>query len=210
MIKRHKTSIIIGCMIILLPVVIGLLLWNQLPNEIATHFDSNGQPNGWSSKAFTVLGIPAILLLIHLACVFFTAADPKKQNIHDKLFTLILWIVPVISLLVCPASYAIALGMELNIESLTSVLVGIIFILSGNYMHKVKQNYTIGIKIPWTLDSEENWNRTHRLSSWLWILCGILFLANSFLRISIILLPCILVIAFVPMVYSFILYKKGI
>lgn len=74
----------------------------------------------------------------------------------------------------------------------------------------MKQNYSVGIKISWILESEENWNRTHRLVSWLYILGGIVFLINAYFRSEVVLFTVIIVLFTVPMVYSYVLYKKEI
>ena len=123
---------------------------------------------------------------------------------------MILWLVPVVSVITCMAIYGLALGMELDIGVIVNIMVGIMFIILGNYVHKVKQNYTVGMKLPWTLNSEENWNRTNRMTGWILILSGLLFLMNSLLLKTEIVLVVILVVIFVPMIYSFVLYKKGI
>lgn len=122
----------------------------------------------------------------------------------------ILWIIPAVSCITCLSCYGIALGMKINIRTCVYILVGAVFILIGNYMHKVKQNYTVGIKLPWTLYSEENWNRTHRMASWLWIIAGIVLILNSFLRIDWILIAAILLSAIIPIGYSYILFRKGV
>lgn len=210
MLKKYKWSVLLTSLITICPILIGLCLWNRLPDTIATHFGSNHTANGWSSKPFAVFGIPLIMLGIHLLCLWATVNDPKRKNIHDKIFKLILWIIPVMSLVVCNACYVIALGYSVDIGMIVQLMIGVLFIIIGNYMHKVKQNYTVGIKIPWTLYSEENWNRTHRLGAWLWILCGIVFVINSVLQRDTVVLAAILALLLVPMLYSFILYKKGI
>lgn len=100
------------------------------------------------------------------------------------MFQFIIWIIPAASLICCLSSYAIALGIEVNIGIIVNIMVGILFLILGNYMHKVKQNYTVGIKIPWTLDGEENWNRTHRLASRLWSLSGVVFIINGIFTVE--------------------------
>lgn len=207
--KKYKKSIILTSIIIILPILAGVVLWNRLPDTIATHFGSDNVPNGWSSKPFTVFGIPLIMLAIHLIGIFATVNDPKKKNISDKIFGFVFWIVPTITVLVMAATYAYELGISVNIGMFVNLLMGILFIVIGNYMPKCKQNYTAGIKIPWTLNSEENWNKTHRLAGWLWVLGGILFLINAFLLWES-MMAVIIAVAFIPVVYSFVLYKKGI
>ena len=123
---------------------------------------------------------------------------------------MILWLVPVVSVITCMSIYGLALGMDIDIGVIVNIMVGIMFIILGNYVHKVKQNYTVGMKLPWTLNSEENWNRTNRMTGWILILSGLLFLMNSLLLKTEIVLTVILLVILVPMIYSFILYKKGI
>ena len=208
--KQHKTLLIVTSLLTLAPLAAGLLLWGQLPDPMPTHFDLNGVPDGWSSKLLAVVGIPLILLAAHLICLGFTLHDPKRQNISDKLLLILFWIVPVLSCMCGFMMFSFALGRPVDIGMITSILLGIIFLILGNYMTKAHQNYTIGIKLPWTLHSEENWNRTHRLASRLFILSGLVFLVNILFRsAALVLIPCLVCIA-VPALYSYGLYKKGI
>ena len=161
--------------------------------------------------------MPLILTAIHVLCLFVTLNDPKKKNIHKKPMALIFWLVPVISLLANCSTYLIALGVDFSIEIFISALIGVFFIVLGNYMPKLQQNYTIGIKLPWTLNSEENWNRTHRLGGKLYIVMGIAMILMSFIDSLLgseaaawIILSVITIGAIIPAAYSFFLYKKGI
>lgn len=208
--KKYMRKVLLTSIITLSPMVIGLILWNRLPDTVATHFGMDNTANGWSSKFTAVVGIPAFLTLAQLFVAVVTANDPKRKSINDKFMGLILWIVPVCSLFCCLTIYAMALGNPIDVSMIGSVLVGVIFIVIGNYMHKIKQNFTVGIKIPWTLHSEENWNRTHRLSSWLWISGGVVFIICGLFKVEVIQLIIIAAIAIIPAVYSFILFRKGI
>lgn len=208
--KEYKRTLIVTSIVTLCPMAIGLLMWNRMPDVVAIHFGSDNVPNGWSSKGFAVFGLPLFLLGIQLLCSFATLLDPKKENIDKKHVRRILWFVPILSLVCCSAIYAAAVGKKVDIETIVYLLVGITFIIIGNYMHKLKQNYTIGIKLPWTLASEENWNRTHRLASWLWVLGGFFCIAGIFVPIGKILIGLILLMAGVPVIYSVLLYRKGI
>ena len=87
--KEYKMSLISGSILTISPSLAGILLWDRLPEKIATHFDQHNLANGWSSKPMAVFGIPFLLLLIHLFCVFFTANDPKRKNINRRIFTMI-------------------------------------------------------------------------------------------------------------------------
>lgn len=210
-IKKYKKTLILTAILILLPMLIGFIFWDKLPDQLATHFGSNGEPDGWSSKTFAVIGLPVLLVAVHLACFFITFADPKKQHIDPKLFKLILWLCPVISWFGCGTTYAHALDMEFNITNIGTILVGVLFIIIGNYLPKARQNYTVGIKLPWTLHDEENWNRTHRLAGKLWMVCGLLFVIVSFFGLGISWIAMILglIMVFVPAGYSFLYYLKN-
>ena len=115
-----------------------------------------------------------------------------------------------ISLGCCGMMYAIALGKAVDALLLMPLVMGVLFLIIGNYMPKCKQNYTIGIKIPWTLDNEENWNKTHRFAGFLWVICGIAIMITGFLGSFWIFLPIALLMVIAPIVYSYLLHKKGL
>ena len=211
MIRENKKKLILTSIVILLPILIGLLLWNKLPDKVPTHWNAQGEVDGWSSKAFAVFGLPIILFVMHWACVLGTSADPKKQNIEGKVLGIVFWICPIVSLLVCPMSYGVALGMEFEVDKIMLALMGIVFIVVGNYLPKCKQSYTVGIKLPWTLNDEENWNRTHRMGGKLWVASGIILLLSMLLPASamvVVVLAVIGVAVFVPTVYSYLLFRE--
>ena len=210
MLKENKKTLILASIITILPMFIGLYFWNKLPEQMGTHFGVNGEVDGYSSKAFAVFGAPLLLLAVEWFCAFVTANDPKKQNISPKLFKLILWIVPIVSLFIALFLYSYNLGFNINITNAAGIFVGLIFIIIGNILPKAKHNYTVGIKIPWTLANEENWNRTHHLAGYLWVIGGIITILLSFIDatkiISIVFAP--IIIGIVPCIYSYILHVK--
>ena len=210
MIKKNLKTMILTSIIILAPIVVGLILWDKLPAQMATHFDANGVADDWTPKEFAVFGLPLLLLVVHWFCMAFTSVDPKKQNFSDKVITLVMWLCPVVSIAGNGATYLYAIDNTVNTVPMAILLVGCVFLVIGNYMPKMKQSYTIGIKIPWALNGEENWNRTHRLGGYTFMLAGVLTIIAGFLQ-QFWLVPVALVIAsLVPVLYSFILYKKGI
>ena len=208
---KSKKTLIITSLICLLPMLVGALVYSRLPEQVATHFDLQGNPDGWSSRPFAVFGLPGILLAVNLLIPFALQADPKHKNMSGALVNIVIWTVPVISLLCSGLTLGRALGYDLRIEMVLPVFMGLLFILIGNYLPKTKQSYTMGIKLPWTLASEENWNRTHRLAGFLWVLGGVYFIVMSFIGWSLaaFLIP-IAVMVLVPTVYSYLLYRKGI
>lgn len=211
MLKKHKTGLILSSLLILLPMLVGILLWNRLPEAMPTHWGIDGTVDSTSGKAFAVFFIPVLMLGAQWLCLWITGKDPKNQGRNQKLQGLVLWIIPVVSLPIQGMMYAAALGTQLNANLLMPALFGLLFIFIGNYLPKTQQNYTMGIKIRWTLGNEENWNRTHRLAGLLWFLGGFALLFFAFLPQDLMLtlffitLPAMTLI---PIFYSYALYRK--
>lgn len=210
MIKKNLKVLMITSIIILLPMVAGLVLWNRLPEQVPFHWNAAGEVDGWASKAVAVFVPSAAMLALQWLCMLVTFADPKKQNHPEKVKVLVLWLIPIITVFISALMYVSALGGSVRVEMLMPILLGLVFVAIGNYMPKCKQNYTIGIKIPWTLASEENWNRTHRLAGWVWVGGGVVMLLSGFLGIFWLTLVPAIIMAAVPLIYSYILHKKGI
>ena len=210
MIKKHWKILLVTSLITLLPIVAGVVLWNQLPDPMPSHWNAAGEVDGWSSKPFAVFGLPLIMTAALWLCALGTGADPKKANHPEKVVHLVLWIIPILSIVLFTITYAVALGKNVRIELVMPVVMGLIFAIVGNYLPKCKQNYTIGIKIPWTLNSEENWNRTHRFAGRLWTVCGIAIILTGFFGGFWIFFGVVLLMVLAPFIYSYALHRKGI
>ena len=210
MIKKNLKLLIVATLVILLPIVAGVVLWEQIPEEVPIHWNMQGEVDGWCGKTFAVFALPLLLTALHWLVVFMTSVDPKKQNQPEKMMVLVFWLVPALSVIFFAFTYASALGKEVLVNVIVPVFSGVVFVIIGNYMPKCKQNYTVGIKIPWTLNSEENWNKTHRLAGWIWVIGGIAVMLSGFFGILWSILPTTLIMAIVPIVYSYILYRKGV
>ena len=196
--------------LILLPILAGVLLWDRLPDRVATHFNMAWEADGWSGKSFAVFGLPLFLLAVHLACVFAVSLDPRRQNVGRKLYSLVLWICPAVSLFVAAMVYGNALGVPVNNSQAGMFFLGFVFTVVGNYLPKCRQNYTVGIKLPWTLADEDNWNRTHRLAGPLWVAAGLWVLLCALVggsALRLILWP-LLAAALIPVGYSALVYLR--
>lgn len=208
MIKKIFKMMIITSIVILLPIVAGLILWDKFPEEVPIHFNAQGVADGWSGRGTAVFAMPLFLLLLHWICVFVTTLDPKSKNITEKNMNLVLWITPALSMFTSGIIYSFALGYELNINTIFPIFFGIFFIVIGNYMPKCKQNYSIGVKVPWALESEENWNYTHRLAGKTWVIGGLLIIALSFLKTVWIFMAITIIMVIIPVIGSYLFHKK--
>ena len=208
--KKNLKTLIIASIVILLPVLAGLLLWPHLPEQMPSHWNAQGQVDGWSSKSFAVFGLPLILLAAQWLCILGSFADPKREAHPKKVVQMVFWIIPVLSVLLFSITYAVALGKAVRVEVIMPVAIGLLLTVIGNYLPKCKQNYTIGIKIPWTLNSEENWNRTHRFAGRLWVAGGLIITLTGFFGGFWLFFAIVLLMVLLPFAYSYMLSRKGI
>lgn len=210
--KTETKRMILTTAICLLPILAGLALYSRLPEQVPTHFDFNGNPDGWSSRAFAVFGIPGLMAAINLFLHICLEKDPKPANMSTALKHISLWVIPVLSVLTSGLTLGAAMAGPSMWRPRSRCWWGACFCWWATTCPKTKQSYTMGIRLPWTLDSEENWNRTHRLSGFLWVAAGAAFILLSLLRLwNIWLLGALLLaLIFVPIGYSYFLHKKGI
>ena len=139
--------------------------------------------------------------------------DHKNKEQNRKALGLAIWICPVVSLLTGYMTLATALEIELlDVNTLILIFLGVLFIVIGNYLPKCKQNYTIGIRVMWALEDEENWTATHRFASRLWVGCGVVILLLAFLPWAAaglwISLGLVLAASLASVLYSYVYYRK--
>ena len=209
--ETNKWKILLSCLFTLAPVLVGLILWNRLPESMMMHWGLDGKGDGFASKATIVFLLPLILCVFNLLCFWLTALDKRSIEQGKKITAMIFWIMPIISFAVNGTIYCIALDKSLDVMVLFPLLFGLLFIFIGNYMPKIKQNSTLGIKISWTLQNEENWNKTHRFAGKVWFFSGIVVLLTVFLPIKWMLAVftvAIIASVMLPVAVSYSIYKK--
>jgi len=189
---------------------LGITLYDALPDLIPSQWGTSGEISSYMSKNGMVFYMPVFMVFCNLAVHAAFYVDPKKQNQSETLKKISAFIVPVISMIFIPLSFLAGLGVNINIVPIAMLIVGVSFMLIGNYMPKCRQNYTMGIRIPWTLHSEENWNRTHRMAGKLWTAGGIIIIVSTWFDMHLAIIPVMIVIVGIPLVYSYMLYRKGV
>ena len=210
MLKQNKVKLILSSLVILLPAALGLLFWDKLPEQFATHWGMDGQADGYSGRSF-FLTMPLLLLAIHWAALWGTTKDPRNADQHPKAFSLVIWILPLISLMTMGFTWCVAMGHTFSALRLMGVVLGVLFAAMGNFMPKFRRNYTLGIRVKWALQSEENWNATHRFGGKVWTVCGIALVCCIFLPEDLmpILLPVVIApMAVLPILYSWLFHRK--
>ena len=210
LLKENKKILIISSLITLLPILFGLVYWNQLPDEMPTHFGPSGAADGWADKGLSVFLMPFGMLVLHALCLLGYVLDKKNREQNPKAIRIVFWIAPCISLLVNGLMYAAVLSEGMQIMGVLYLFMGLLLMACGNFLPKCRQNATLGIKIKWTLANEENWNRTHRLAGKIWVAGGAAIMLCAFLpeRMFFIPLAVFVILILVPTLYSFLLYRK--
>ena len=206
--KKTNNSIIITTLVCLLPVILGLALYDKLPGQIAVHFDAMGEPDNYLPKALAVFGLPAFLAAVNLFTHFMLNHDPRRENASASMKLVGKWAVPLISVIVMPVTLFMAMGAEIPITMLVTALVGLLLVICGNYLPKCRRNYTVGIKLPWTLDSDDNWNKTHRFAGPVWVIGGMLFIATAFFNVPYAGIGIIAALVVLPVIYSYLAYAS--
>ena len=210
MLKKYRKTLIVTTIIILLPMLAGMILWNKLPEQFPIHFNAAGEVDSYSSKAFGVFGLPLILVLFQWLCtVGSLKMDPKAENLEGKVFSLVLWIIPVLSVVMNALVYCTALGMDMKVQIIVPLLVGLLMVIIGNWLPKCKPTWTLGIKLPWTLADEDNWNRTHRFAGPIWVAGGMIIMLCALIGGALLWAMPVALVAMVaaPAVYSYLLFK---
>lgn len=206
--KMSKTSILTS-IVCLLPIIAALILYNKMPEQIAIHWGSDGTPNGWASKFTGTIILPGSLFLVNLFFPFLIDMDPKNKNLSPKVKNLIRWIIPCVSLLCSGTTLASAVGKDMKVQVIAPLFVGLLFIVIGNFLPKCTPSYTVGIKLPWTLDDEENWNKTHRFGGFVFVICGMLTVLIAFFPVHYsVFLFLLVIMVLAPTVYSYMLYAQ--
>jgi len=205
---KNNVQAILSTLVCLIPILLTLALYNELPNQVPIHFGMNGEPDNYASKTIAGFVFPCILAALNLFVHFIMNADPKRKNASPVIRAVGLWTVPVSSLIFVPITLFKGMGYDIPVDIVCTALIGLLFLIIGNYMPKSRQSYTVGIRLPWTLDNEENWNKTHRFAGFIWVLGGLIVIGNAFIGSVYILFVIIALLVILPIIFSYRLYRR--
>lgn len=207
-----KKLFIYKLLIIIAMTLVWAYFYRQLPDIIPTHWWIDGKPDHMGGKLWHIIMFPIISLWLVVLFSFLPMLDPKKENYpkFEKAWEVfqfsLLWFFAYIYF----ASIYAWLHSDFNMNIIMLTWIGTLFIILGNFMWKIRQNYFVWIKLPWTLANEEVWNKTHRLWWKMFMLAWVVFFANAFFQFNSawILWVMITVILVVPVVYSYYIFKN--
>lgn len=185
---EHKALLALSSLLVLLPVPVVWVLQGK------------------------VLVTPFLFLVLHWAALFFTFRDNKERDQGKKAMGMVFFLVPMLSLLTASAFCLSRSDRSQWIPTIMSLGFGVLFVVVGNYLPKVRRNTTLGIKVPWAIQDEENWNATHRFGGRVWVICGFLCILCGLMPggevATLIFLGAILFAAAAPCLYSYLYYRK--
>lgn len=208
--KKLSKLTVITTILTLLPIILGAALYSRLPDTVVTHWGFNNEPNGWSPKWMACFGIPLIMAAINFVLSVVADKEETAVKASNTAMNIARWTVPVLSMLLVPMMLFSALGVPFDVEKIASAIVSLLLIVIGNYLPKCRRNKYVGIRLPWTLKSDENWDKTHRLSGYVWMLGGLIMVIVTWIGRPQITLIVLLAIILIPTVYSFILHRRGV
>ena len=167
-------SLIITSVICLLPILLGIALWDSLPDSMAIHFNINNQPDNFASKGFVVFGFPILMMLLQIFCCFINDINAHKHGERIKFERITKWIIPVMTVVLQVITLGYGLGWDIDIRKAASLIVGVILITTGNYLPKFDyiKNYDI--------DTEKA-RKINRFIGFETVIMGLLFIISMFL-----------------------------
>lgn len=215
--KKPSLRTAVMLLVALLPAAYLAMIWNALPPKVPVHFGPDMQPDRMGDKA--ELWLPTGMLALVSMFVYFLLCnlhriDPKRRGAQSsstfsKLAAGLVVFMAALNVIIIESAKD-----GLVLQHALFPLLGLLFAFLGNYMYHIKPNYFAGLRLPWTLSSDENWRKTHQLAGKLWFAGGLLLAGSSFFLSSGTMLPVFIavmvLITLLPVAYSFRLYKKNL
>ncbi|MDX1455180.1 MAG: SdpI family protein [Gammaproteobacteria bacterium] len=202
---------IVSILFLLLAIGIGAFNYGNLPAEIPSHWNAAGEvddtmPRFWGT-AFMPMMMLGMILMFELI-IWLSPAGFRLDQFKDVVGIVLLLTLGFL-LTVYIAQIMIALGMAISMDRVVMIGIGILFIVLGNFFGKMRKNFFIGIRTPWTLASDEVWARTHRFGGWVFVLAGIAILVGGPLGAPMqFMIGAAVAVGVLPTLYSLILYKR--
>jgi uncharacterized membrane protein len=200
--------------VLIVPFIYLAFIWSRIPEQIPTHWGIDGKPNDYSNKYFGSLLIPCMNIALYFFLLFIPRIDPRAKNYDLFKGAYFAIRMAIIGFLCLTYFLTMEASLNKNIDPVKWIPAGVCLLIAimGNVMTKVRPNYFVGIRTPWTIESPVVWQKTHRLAGKIWVLGGIAgFLFSIFVRgyfLPGFLIGLIAVIALVPAVYSYIIFQK--
>lgn len=209
-----RTTTIVVLLMVLAAILAGLLLWNRLPDLMASHWNINDQVDGYIPKVWGVFMVPLITLGMFGLFLVLPSVDPLKANIAQFREAFNLFIVLMVGFMLYLYGLTLAWNLGYKDFKMSGAMlpaIGLLFIFIGFVMRQAKRNFFIGIRTPWTLSSDTVWNETHRIGAVLFMISGALAFLGGFFggttAFWMMFAPIIGSTVFL-LIYSYLLYRR--
>jgi uncharacterized membrane protein len=198
--------------IVLLSLALGIYFYPQMPQQMASHWNSRGEVDGYMSKFWGTFIMPFILFGLALLFIAIPRIDPLKENIEKsrRYYEGFIILFSVFMLLVYIQMLLWNIGTEISLNVVLPVGVGILFFYMGILCENIKRNWFIGIRTPWTLSSEVVWEKTHKIGGRLFKIAGVVAIAGVFFQgyvVFFVVVPAVLAAGY-SFVYSYFEYRR--
>ena len=192
--------------------ILSAFLYNKLPDQMPMHWNLAGEVDRYGSKFEGAFLMPFLNAVILLMLIWLPVIDPKRSSYErfEGFYRLFQWIMVGFFTIMHVLILAWSLGYQINIGLYVKLAVGLLFMILGNYLGKVGPNWFVGIRTPWTLENPEVWTKTHRLAAPLFFVAGIVIAAMAFVDGPLsfwIILISTFIAAFVPIIYSYFIFR---
>jgi uncharacterized membrane protein len=200
--------------VLALDLLFGLATWTRMPARVPVHFGLTGEPDRWGPGWMNAVLLPLVACALYALLLYAPLIDPLRRN-YPVFSDTVRFFRSVLVLFLVGLHVAItfaSLGRNVDMGFAVRIGVPLLFVALGNRFGRLRHNWFFGIRVPWTLSSEDVWNRTHRMAGRLWVVGGILMLPAAFLPPSAgvaILALIAAVLAIVPIVYSAVIFRRA-
>lgn len=211
---KFKTANLISFLLVLAAFAIAVWFYPRLPDPVPSHWNSAGQIDGYMAKPWGVFILPLTMTGIWIVLAVLPRISPKgyRLDTFQNIYGLIQITFIAALLVITSIALTAATNRHVAINMIIPIVIGLLFVILGNYMDKLRKNFFIGIRTPWTLASDEVWVRTHRLGGWLFVAGGLAIVITAVLAPSaympIIMIVIIAVAALVPAAASYVIYRR--
>lgn len=203
-------TLIVSAVFVVIAVGVAVWLYPHMPMRIPTHWDINGQPNGYSSRFWGAAMWPLLIFGLAALTVVLPRISPKGFGMESfaGVFGLMMLVVQGVVLVHGIAAMLAGAGHAVPMTIIVHLSLGVLLMVLGNYMGKLRRNFFAGIRTPWTLASEAVWERTHRLASWLFVLAGVVLVVAAPFHAMRLPLGVVLSACLIPVAYSYFIYRR--
>lgn len=204
--KKINFTIVVTTLVCLIPMVLGIIFWNKLPDELPINYGFNNEVGKVAPKWVNIILMPLFFVAMNM---FLHISLSMKEKVGKKLLVFMKWIIPMLSVVVGSFMILKPLGLSMEASTLIIPLISFVLIVVGNYVPKTKPNYYVGYRLPWIINNEEVWIKTHRISGFLLVVCGFISFVTSFFSFGkYVFLVSMVIIIFIPLFYSLSIKRK--